>query len=255
MTKSYFLRSHHKPKSNVSSAADKNRNDPGVILAGLRARAGRWYHTDSGALIMIINTDTGLAWFVWDGISRRIYRTKNGDSINSLMELLKEAWPEDDRTPLSEMHDREKHLELALQYDLNNDIDLIMENFELLFRNTDRILIAPEMLNGHTGGLYVGFTYGGIKRYSISSLLEAWKSGHWIVPCHRNSKHQAYILTGGGGLSKGSIQTYCPSCKSKRNSRYWSTGLWVYMAKHEHQNSNGLRLDEIIEILKEDDHA
>jgi len=67
-----------------------------------------------------------------------------------------------------------------------DDDDIIAKNFRLLVSNADRILSIPRLRDGAAGGPV---------------------------------DHAAYVLRGGGGLSMGLIEAYCPSVVRLSESR------------------------------------
>ena len=249
------------PSANKGNTSDSLtlRGDKQIYYNGLLALQGKRFITDDGKYIEILKgpTQDGLfRYFYWDGVSRCIKTVGVDQDLEPFMELLSEAWPFTQGEGNSLYDEAQRRLQAALAYDPARDIDLIIENFDLLIRNTDRILANPLMRNGSLGSLYTGFIYFGIRRFSVSALLAAWKEGIWTLRCDRGSKkkaHTAYILKVVGGLSIGSVDIYCPTCNARWKTRQAAGSLFAAIQSFVAEQHNGYRLDEIIEELKKGD--
>lgn len=231
------------------------RADSLLYSSGFNSISGKWFKTDSGILFKIIDATAtsiwSVKWFYWNGKTRRINTTKTDKDRTELLNLLSESWIYEGKEGDALYDEAELHLDAASKYNPKMDSELIAENLDLLLSNTDRVLSDPSMVNGAIGGLRIVFIYLGMKRYPISALLTMWKQGKWIISCKLSKgKHNAYVLSGGGGLSNGCIEVYCPTCKRLKEVHQWSTSYFTSIGKSIPLKSDGLRLDEIIEELK-----
>jgi hypothetical protein len=92
-----------------------------------------------------------------------------------------------------------------------------------------------------------------MRRYPVSTLLRLWSQKKWIISCwhaKKGNKHNAYVLSGGGGLSNGALEVYCPTCDRLEEVHQWSTSYFSDLGVLIPEKSDGFRLDEIIEELK-----
>jgi hypothetical protein len=234
------------------------RSDYLLYSSGFNAISGIWFRSDSGIFLRIIDATANSNWFVkrfyWDGQTRRLKITECKDDRANLLAYLTESWPYEGKQGDSLYDEAEHHLERALKYDTVDNFELISNNFSLLLSNADRILQTPSMVNGALGDFRMVFVYLGVRRFPVSALLNLWKQGKWIVPCSyvRNNRtpHNAYVLSGGGGLSNGALNVYCPTCNRLKELHQWSTSYFTDLDGPIPTEANGLRLDEIIDELK-----
>jgi YD repeat-containing protein len=245
------------PDASIKAESSKSiRADQLLHYSGFKAISGKWFHTDNGIIFKIIEstiTSTWtVTWFYWDGQTRRIVETTTKEDKAHLLAYLSESWLYEGKEGDALYDEAEHHLQLALEYNPKNDLKLISQNFELIISNIDKILSTSSMLNGALGGLRIVFVYLGMRRFPLSTLVALWKEGKWQFDCRhsKRNKHYAYVLSGGGGLSNGAINVYCPTCKKLEEIHSWSTSYFTSLEGNIPKDSSGLRLDEIIEALK-----
>jgi hypothetical protein len=229
------------------------RADRRLFAAGCAALAGELLATDDGRFIQVLaprpEDGAGVAWFEWNGSSRRLRRADDDPGRALLLEALRCAWP---YRGDGELRERARRMvERAQAYDEAGDPALVAENFELLLANTDRVLSEPAMANGAPGSLHASFAYFGTRRFPVSALLGAWREGLWRVPCPRGKgrRHEAYLISGSGGLSTGTGLAYCPSCGRLEPVEAPMAPHFASIARFAPRGGDGLRLDEIVEEL------
>lgn len=228
------------------------RADNAMYIAGLGALAGKLLLTSGGAMLQVLDCAPGndcwvATWFEWDGAKRRIHAAGDRAGRKRLMDSLADAWPYEAGEGDALYDEARMHLARALAYRLMDDVDIIAMNFELLVSNADRILSTPRLRDGAAGGLSLVFTYMGRIRYPVSSLLAAWRDGRMRVPCPGgHGDHAAYVLRGGGGLSMGVIEAYCPVCRAKKRIEASVAPFFKAMYEAEVRADDGYRLDELI---------
>jgi len=231
------------------------RADFMVFEAGLKALKGKLFITDAGKILQIVDATSGIGWystwFEWDGQSRRLHKAVDDNSRKYLIERLMEAWPYPNGKGDELYEEAQRRIEAAVAYDPKQDCRLIAKNFDLLMENTDRILSTGYLANGALGGLRIVFVYFGMRRFPVSTLLQAWKFGLWKVTCEnkKEGKHEAFVLSGGGGLSIGKLETYCPTCGKLSNQRDSPLSLFGSISPFIPEKSDGYRLDEVIQEI------
>jgi len=219
-------------------AVQKIRADRKFFGNGLKAILGQPYINDNGTFFEVlavvhVSVDWQVEYFLWDGISRSIKVTSCAKDRQDFMEMLSGAWPLETTNPMYEEFKYRKRM--AINYNPENDKDLMVKNFDLLLRNTERILNTAAMRN----------------ESHVATLLNAYKDGRRRYPCPGNkgdeNDHEGYVITALRKPSGNRIHAYCPRCKNMYRKDDVPIQSITIIPEHP---AKGLRLDEIIEELK-----
>ncbi len=232
------------------------RADVALYAEGLKALRGRMLVTTASAVIQIVDIGlSGASWavryFYWNGPTRRLRSATTDTARAEFLELLKDAWPYE-RGQGDAFHDEaQARLGKALAYGHMDDIVLVARNFEPLRRRSGDILGQPQLRDGEVNGLHAAFCYFGKKRFPVSGLLKAWDEGKWRIECPSAAppRHDAFVISGGGGLSTGRVYAYCPVCGGLKTMGAAFGRFFGEMADYKAAASDGFRLDEIIEEI------
>ena len=141
------------------------------------------------------------------------------------------------------------NLEKAKYWRDHDEISMVIANFDLLRRSTDRILSTPFMKNSPARDLHLAFMYGGVRIFNVAKLLAKWQAGKLMRKCPE-CDHDAYVIRGGGGLSMGSLGAYCTTCAKIIRIDGACIDCFAEAGNDgPAEPAHGYRLDEIIEIL------
>jgi hypothetical protein len=231
------------------------RADHALFAEGLRALRGRMLLTSKGAVVQVIEAGMEEGWtakyFLWDGRTRRMERADTEAGRKTLLGLLGDAWPYEGGRGDALYDEAQLRLAKARAYEKMDDIELVAMNFDLLRRKTDLILSTPRLREGQLNGLHAVFCYCGRRRFPVSALLAAWNEGQWRIECSgkRKGRHEAFVISGSGGLSMGEVTAWCPACGKLKRIETSFAPYFGGILKHAPGKSDGYRLDEIIEEL------
>lgn len=244
-----------KPERHEGKPPAAARADQAVFAAGLRSLRGRMLMTSQGAVVQVIEAGISDGWtakyFLWDGRTRRIEHAATEAGRKALLDLLGDAWPYGHGEGDGLYDEAQLRLAKALAYEKMDDIELVAMNFDLLREKSGLVLSTPCLREGELNGLHATFCYCGRKRFPVSALLEAWDEGQWRVGCcaGKHGRHEAFVISGGGGLSMGVVMAYCPVCGKTKRIETSIAPYFGRIMRRTPERHDGYRLDEIIEEL------
>lgn len=232
--------------------AQKMRADRLFFEGGFTSLIGTVFLTSKSLLFqpiyLEIKNRRTAGYFVYDGFYRRLIPVRGKSGEEKFFDLLKDAFPLDDKEYGQTINDFRLKLEKALAYQKMSDVSIITLNFQLILDNMELVLGTKHYRNAKTHNLYAGFAYGGSHYYSATTLFRAWSEGKLRHPCP-NCNGSAYVLYGAGGLSSGMFAVWCHECRGLHTVKGFFGQHFADINHVEPYPTDGYRLDETIEEL------